>query len=107
VGRRRRGLSRLSFRPGDTLVAFTDGLIERRAEDIDLGQTRLLGVLSELGEGSLDDALDGLVERVRDHSRADDVAAVAARRTDPVADTQRHRVLRPRRDHLPFGVGPG
>ncbi|HEX6515412.1 MAG TPA: SpoIIE family protein phosphatase [Nocardioidaceae bacterium] len=92
---------------GDTLLAFTDGLIERRAEDIDLGQTRLLGVLSELGEGSLDDALDGLVERVRDHSRADDVAAVAARRTDPVADTQRHRVLRPRRDHLPFGVGPG
>ena len=31
------------FCAGDTLLAFTDGLIERRSEDIDAGQQRLLG----------------------------------------------------------------
>ncbi len=34
--------STVPFRAGDTLLAFTDGLIERRSEDIDLGQDRLL-----------------------------------------------------------------
>jgi PAS domain S-box-containing protein len=35
----------LSYTPGDTLVLFTDGLIERRGEDIDASLDRLVAVL--------------------------------------------------------------
>jgi PAS domain S-box-containing protein len=65
---------------GDLLLAFTDGLIERREEDIDVGQRRLLGALAALGGASLQERLAGLVDGVRDHSRSDDVAALAVRR---------------------------
>jgi PAS domain S-box-containing protein len=66
--------------PGDLVLAFTDGLIERREEDIDVGQRRLLDALPALGGASLQQRLAGLVDGVRDHSRSDDVAALALRR---------------------------
>lgn len=69
------------FRVGETVLAFTDGLIERRAEDIDRGQRRLFHALPGLAGDALPTALDEVVDRVRDHSRADDVAALAVRRT--------------------------
>ena len=68
------------FGPGDTLLAFTDGLVERRNEDIDVGLRRLLEALPCLGQGALGGALPRLVDDVRDHSREDDVAALAVRR---------------------------
>jgi len=67
------------FSPGDTLVAYTDGLVERRGEDIDAGLARLLEHVAVLGEGQLPDALATLVDDVRDHGRDDDVAAIAVR----------------------------
>jgi PAS domain S-box-containing protein len=73
----------VAFGPGETLMAFTDGLIERREEDIDAGQRRLLDAVPLLdAQRPLGDALRRLVERVRDHTRQDDVAALVARR-DP------------------------
>jgi PAS domain S-box-containing protein len=67
---------------GDLLLAFTDGLIERREEDIDTGQKRLLDAVPSLRRtsGGLSVLLERLVEDVRDHTRSDDVAAVAVRR---------------------------
>jgi serine phosphatase RsbU (regulator of sigma subunit) len=70
----------VAFRPGDTVLAFTDGLIERRTEDIDLGQRRLLDHCELLRQGDLANGLERLVDQVRDHTREDDVAALAARR---------------------------
>ncbi len=70
------------FWPGDAVVAFTDGLIERRGEDIDVGQRRLLDAVGMLADGPLDEALPRLVEAVRDHTREDDVATLVARRLD-------------------------
>jgi len=67
------------LRPGDTLVAVTDGLVERRAVDIDAGRARLLDHLPSLAHGALPDSLAALVDEVRDHSRDDDVAALAVR----------------------------
>ena len=69
------------FHLGDTVLAFTDGLIERRDEDIDAGQDRVLGALSTLTGPDLSGALDVVVEQLRDPDRDDDVAALAARRT--------------------------
>ncbi|GAA2152122.1 SpoIIE family protein phosphatase [Nocardioides koreensis] len=71
----------IGFRDGDTLVAFTDGLIERREEDIDDGQRRALVAITALADRAVDAALEDLVENVRDHTREDDVAVLLARRT--------------------------
>ena len=73
--------STVPFRAGDTLLAFTDGLIERRAEDIDLGQDRLLAALGALARARTSrPALRRVVDEVRDPTRDDDVAALVARR---------------------------
>jgi GAF domain-containing protein len=69
------------FRTGDTVLAFTDGLIERRDEDIDVGQARLLEAVPLLDRLALTAALAEIVETVRDHTREDDVAALAVRRS--------------------------
>ena len=81
----------VAFGPGETLMAFTDGLIERRQEDIDAGQRRLLDAVPLLdAQRPLGDALRRLVERVRDHTREDDVAALVARR-DPTRPARHAR----------------
>lgn len=71
----------LRFLPGDTLLAFTDGLIERRGEDISAGQARARDALPSLAAGDLAAALDTMVAALRDASRDDDVAALAVRRS--------------------------
>jgi serine phosphatase RsbU (regulator of sigma subunit) len=65
------------------VVTFTDGLLERRGEDIDVGQQRVLGALAELTEGTLEEQLEALMDRVRDHTRSDDVAVLALRHVAP------------------------
>jgi PAS domain S-box-containing protein len=68
---------RFSITLGDLLLAFTDGLIERRDEDIDVGQQRVLEALSELPDAPLAEQLEKLVNQMHDPSRSDDVAALA------------------------------
>jgi serine phosphatase RsbU (regulator of sigma subunit) len=75
-----RGESVHGFRAGDTVVAFTDGLIERRGEDITEGQARLARAVGRLAGRELVGALADLVADVGDPSRDDDVAVLAARR---------------------------
>jgi serine phosphatase RsbU (regulator of sigma subunit) len=77
---RERSQTTLPFRAGETLLAFTDGLIERRNEDIDQGQERLCGALTALAGRDLTSALNRVVDEVRDPTRDDDVAALVARR---------------------------
>jgi GAF domain-containing protein len=72
---------KVEFRAGDALLAFTDGLIERRGEDIDVGQQRLLDALGDL-TSPLEPALERLVDTVRDRTREDDVAVLVARRSE-------------------------
>jgi hypothetical protein len=68
------------FGAGDLVLAFTDGLIERRNEDIDVGQRRLEAACGRLRSGVLSDHLLGLIDEVRDPVRDDDVAVLAVRR---------------------------
>ncbi|HEU4811897.1 MAG TPA: SpoIIE family protein phosphatase [Nocardioides sp.] len=72
---------RVPFRAGDTVLAFTDGLIERRDEDIDQGQARILRELASLAQPVLAAGLTEIVTRLHDTLRDDDIAALAARRT--------------------------
>ncbi|QIK67263.1 SpoIIE family protein phosphatase [Nocardioides sp. HDW12B] len=70
----------VTFCAGDTVVIFTDGLIERRDEDISTGQQRVLDALPGLAADDLSAALERFGEHLTDPSRNDDVATLAARR---------------------------
>ncbi|WP_432510839.1 SpoIIE family protein phosphatase [Kineococcus sp. SYSU DK001] len=63
---------------GDTVLFYTDGLVERRGEDLDVGLERLRRHAADL-VGSTPDALcEALVERLAD-GREDDVALLVLR----------------------------
>ena len=74
---------RVPFRAGATLLAFTDGLVERRGEDIDAGLERLARHAGSLSGPDLSETLSGLVARMTDTEREDDVAAIAVRHVAP------------------------
>jgi sigma-B regulation protein RsbU (phosphoserine phosphatase) len=68
--------------PGDAIVAYTDGLVERRDMGIDVGEVRLAELLS----GCAGLSADGIVERIEQHLvdhvlPDDDVAVVVVRQT--------------------------
>jgi serine phosphatase RsbU (regulator of sigma subunit) len=77
--------------PRSTLVAFTDGLIERRGEDIDRGFQRLADAATDL-EATLDGVLTRLLTTVAEDAAGDDIAILAfrwvdANLPDPVASS--------------------
>jgi GAF domain-containing protein len=81
-----RAAARMRFGAGDLLLLYTDGLVERRGESIDIGLKRLQDAAEELladvdDETDLDDLLADLVEAVTDPDRHDDVAVLAFRRS--------------------------
>ena len=80
ISRQERLHDTLPFSAGDTLVAFTDGLIERRGEDITDGQERVALAVRKLAGQDLVVALPALVATVSDPSRDDDIAVLATRR---------------------------
>jgi PAS domain S-box-containing protein len=70
----------LSYKRGDTLVLYTDGLIERRDEDIDTGLTRLTDTLARYGTVPVEELADGLLARMGvSHGGRDDIALVIVR----------------------------
>jgi serine phosphatase RsbU (regulator of sigma subunit) len=64
---------------GHTLLLITDGLVERRDAGPDEGLAALQEALRDLGETSLEELCDTLIERMLPVDGADDVAIVAVR----------------------------
>jgi anti-sigma regulatory factor (Ser/Thr protein kinase) len=78
-GRRRSG-ARSDFEPGSLLVLYSDGLVERRGESLDVGLDRLASVAArhwKLPTELLSDQL--LAELLPDHRGRDDVALLVLR----------------------------
>ena len=76
VGGGERSVLRVDLRAGDALLLYTDGLIERRGEDSDVGTERLVSALTSYRSDDLEDWLTRVVETTRDPTRDDDVAAM-------------------------------
>ncbi|WP_323792698.1 SpoIIE family protein phosphatase [Nocardioides sp.] len=70
---------------GATVLLFTDGLVERRGEDLDTGLERLCRELTDLAEGEpcVEDLCDQLLQRMAPSRREDDIALVAVRLKGP------------------------
>ncbi|MEU4039133.1 SpoIIE family protein phosphatase [Streptomyces collinus] len=69
-----------TYTPGDTLILYTDGLIERRGEDIDAGLNRLTDTLATCTQFGAEHLADALLARLNLASGAnDDIAMVVVR----------------------------
>src|SRR5262249_49420741 len=79
----------IDIQPGDVIVLYTDGLVERRSQDIETGIGRLAQHLSDLGpEENLFAASRQMVSQMTAGSpTADDIALVLLRRS--TADSRR------------------
>ncbi|MCX4571673.1 SpoIIE family protein phosphatase [Streptomyces sp. NBC_01571] len=70
----------LPYTPGDTLVLYTDGLIERRGEDIDAGLQRLTDALARYTRHQPEHLADALLAHLGVSSGArDDIALIVLR----------------------------
>ncbi|MEX0169985.1 PP2C family protein-serine/threonine phosphatase [Streptomyces sp. LMG1-1-1.1] len=67
-----------SLTPAETLLIFTDGLVERRGEDIDVSLARLAALRLPAGSGPRE-VVDEVLRGLGAHGAEDDVAVLAAR----------------------------
>lgn len=74
--------TRVPCGPGTVLFMYTDGLVERRGEDIDVSVGRLSGLALPVS-GKLDDLLDEVLERFGQDAE-DDIAVMASRTSRPL-----------------------
>lgn len=67
-----RGLGQLTIAPGSRLLFFTDGLIERRGENIDIGYQRLIDAIQTHRSLDCDDFADALIDELTAEVNSDD-----------------------------------
>lgn len=65
--------------PGETLLLFTDGLVERRGEAISDSLVRLAGVLEGVGQAPVGDLVDVVLAEMEATGERDDIAVLAVR----------------------------
>ncbi|MFG2819697.1 SpoIIE family protein phosphatase [Kitasatospora sp. NPDC048365] len=68
--------------PGQTLLLYTDGLVERRGSDLGAGVARLLGAVDEYRAPDLEGCLDHVVRRLGAPNPLDDACLVGLRLRD-------------------------
>jgi serine phosphatase RsbU (regulator of sigma subunit) len=60
-------------------LAYTDGLVERREESLDVGIDRPARLLQDVGDQSVEDICDATLRQLAMDAPADDVALVVVR----------------------------
>jgi serine phosphatase RsbU (regulator of sigma subunit) len=68
----------ITLSPGASVLAFTDGLVERRGEHLDVGLTRLKEAVMA-SDGDVDDLLGQLVAELAPDGSDDDIAILGVR----------------------------
>ena len=72
--------ARAPFEPGDTILLYTDGLVERRVRSLDKGLALLCRALEELADAPVEAICAGVLERLTaDQDIEDDVAVMVVR----------------------------
>ena len=71
--------TQIRLMPGDTLVLYSDGLVEQRGKDVDEGIEELGAHLGALGGLPLGALCDAVLDRMLPEHQEDDVALVALR----------------------------
>jgi serine phosphatase RsbU (regulator of sigma subunit) len=79
VGGKRYEDMTLTAEPGSTLIAFTDGLVERREEHLDVGLQRLDEAIRLHADDSLEELVDHVMSDLVGDASEDDVAILAVR----------------------------
>jgi serine phosphatase RsbU (regulator of sigma subunit) len=77
----RRSPTTLTLAPGAVLVFYTDGLVERRDEDLDVGLSRLCATVTADDPETV--CRNVMREMIGSHTPQDDVAVLALRRLEP------------------------
>jgi PAS domain S-box-containing protein len=70
----------IPFPIGATLLLYTDGLVERRGEEIDAGMRRLVETVQPLVARPLGTLVSDVLTAMRDDDTVDDIAVLALRR---------------------------
>lgn len=74
------GLGQATLEPGDMMLWYTDGLVERRGEDLDTGLKRLEAAVVAARTRPLEEICDSVVQAMVDaESQADDICLLAIR----------------------------
>lgn len=79
LGGEGRPVTTVAFGCCDTLLLYTDGLVERRGENLDDGLARLASAAPDLCGGLSDRRLAGLADRLRHAGHDDDLTLLAVR----------------------------
>lgn len=90
---------------GDTLLLYTDGLVERRGAGIEAGLSALADALAEFATLTTDALCDAVLRRMLPHGADDDVALLAVRAQPRDRPRPETRAASPRYDGSNTGVG--
>ena len=71
--------AQLTYEPGSVLVLYTDGLVERRGERIDLGLRRLVHAVQATAASDPEAMADAVVARCAHERTTDDIALLVVR----------------------------
>jgi serine phosphatase RsbU (regulator of sigma subunit)/anti-sigma regulatory factor (Ser/Thr protein kinase) len=93
VGRCARFEASTTLSPGDLLIAYSDGLIERRREPITTGLQRMEDVAQSLRSLPVDEVCRRLVAELTADGPDEDDVVVLCFRFSPVTERRFHRVL--------------
>ncbi|SEG93402.1 Serine phosphatase RsbU, regulator of sigma subunit [Nonomuraea solani] len=73
------GMTRTPLEPGDLLVLYTDGIVERRGHDLDTGMNALVQAAGSCTADDPEEVISCLLRRMGGESAEDDVCVIAVR----------------------------
>ncbi|MEU6711720.1 SpoIIE family protein phosphatase [Nonomuraea sp. NPDC046802] len=73
------GMDTTRLEPGDSLVLYTDGIVDRRGQDLGVGMEALVQAARHCVDDDPEELIDCLLKRLSGHKAEDDVCLLAVR----------------------------